>query len=518
MYICYKLMKVLIRYKNLMVILIILLLCRCEHAEEPLVFAPIDLDQFSQKHRGFNLLGKFDVGWSNNGFSEEEFIIVKDLGFNFVRLPLDYLTYTQPGNWDVFLEEEIAEIDQAIEYGKTYGVHVCINLHRAPGYSVNTSVSLPQNQNVSLWTNASAQKAFVNHWEYFAKRYKDIPYDQLSFNLINEPGSVDESSYVSVMKMAIDKIQAVNPDRIIFVDGLNYARDIILSLKDRKNIIQALHVYDPFNLTHYKANWVNGSDSWPVPVWPMTDINIYLYGPVKSEYQSPLILEGYYPKDMEIIVNVRQVSVQSKLEIKLDNAILYSKSFVCGSDPGDDWTQIISTQWGYQNISNRDYSVKLPQSGSKITFANTDGDWMTFNKITLRNNTDTIEIIPANTSWAIKQSTYKITSDGRITYMNGNPAVPLGNLAERIEEARSGNIPVMIQEFGVYNKTPYNVTLSYLKDVVSVFNNCNVGYAMWNMIGSMGIINSERNDCIYESYRGKSIDWQMTTIIQSTGR
>ncbi len=511
-------MKEIIQTRVLMVILAIMLFCGCDREEELLVFTPIDLDQFSENHKGFNLLGKFDVGWSNNGFTEEEFIIVKDLGFNFVRLPLDYLTYTQQGNWDVFLEEEIAEIDLAVEYGKKYGVHVCINLHRAPGYSVNTSVVLPPNQNVSLWTDASAQKAFVNHWDYFATRYRDIPADQLSFNLINEPGSVDESSYVKVMKMAIDRIQSINPDRIIFVDGLNYARDIMLSLKDRKNIIQALHVYDPFTLTHYKANWVAGSDSWPLPVWPMTDINVYLYGPVKSEYQSPLILEGSFPKDMEVIVNVRQVSVQSKLEIKLDNALIYSKSFVCGFEPGEDWTQIISTQWGYQNISNKDYSVKLPQSGGKISIANTVGDWMTFNKIKLRTATDTLEIIPANTSWAIKQSSYKITTEGRITYMDGNPAVPLGNLIQKLEKARSESIPVMIQEFGVYNKTPYNVTLSYLKDVISVFNNSNVGYAMWNMIGSMGILNSERSDCIYESYRSKSLDRQMTTIMQSTGR
>jgi hypothetical protein len=511
-------MKDNIQQKVLMVILVIILICGCDREEEQLIFTPVDLDLFSENHKGFNLLGKFDVGWSNNGFTEEEFIIVKDLGFNFVRLPLDYLTYTKQGNWDLFLEEEIAEIDKAVEYGKKYGVHVCINLHRAPGYSVNTSVTLPPNQNVSLWTDASAQKAFVSHWEYFATRYKNIPVDQLSFNLINEPGSVDENSYVKVMKMAIDRIQAINPDRIIFVDGLNYARDIMLSLKDRKNIIQALHVYDPFNLTHYKASWVDGSDSWAVPVWPMTDINVYLYGPVKSEYQSPLILEGSFPKDLEVIVNVHQVSVQSNLEIKLDNITIFSKNFVCGSAPGDDWTKIISTQWGYQNISDRDYSVILPQSGTKITLANTVGDWMTFNKITLRTTTDTLVIIPANTSWATKQSTYKITADGRITYLDGNPAVPLGSLIQKLEKARSENIAVMIQEFGVYNKTPYKVTNSYLRDIITVFNNNNVGYAMWNLIGTMGIINSERTDCAYEPYRGKSIDRQMTEIIQSSGK
>jgi aryl-phospho-beta-D-glucosidase BglC (GH1 family) len=499
-------------------LLIAFILSACKHEEAGLVFTPIDLHKFSTEHKGFNLLGKFDVGWSNYGFSEEEFIIVKDLGFNFVRLPLDYRTYTQPGNWDIFLEEEIAEIDKAVEYGEKYGVHVCINLHRAPGYCVNPASNLPSNQNVSLWSDASAQKAFVNHWDYFATRYRDVPWERLSFNLVNEPGSMDETAYVHVMKMAIDRMQSINPDRIIFVDGLNYARDILTSLNDKQNIIQAIHVYDPFNLTHYKAEWVSGSDSWPLPVWPMTDINMYLYGPVKTEYQSSLILEGIFPKDMEVIVNVHQVSIQSRLEIKLDAGVIFSKSFICGPDLGEDWTQIINSQWGYQNISGKDYSVMLPLSGTKLTFSNTAGDWMSFNKITLRTATDTLEIIPANTSWGIKQATFKITSDGKITDNDGNPAVPLGNLTKKLDAARSENIPVMIQEFGVYNKTPHAVTLSYLSDVVKVFNNYKIGYAMWNMIGTMGIINSERADCVYEPYRGKSIDSQMTTIIQRTDK
>jgi endoglucanase len=76
----------------------------------------------------------------------------------------------------------------------------------------------------------------------------------------------------------------------------------------------------------------------------------------------------------------------------------------------------------------------------------------------------------------------------------------------------------MIQEFGVYNQTPHQVTLDYLTDVVSVLNKNNVGYAMWNMIGSMGIINSGRADCTYEQYRGKQIDREMTTILQSTAK
>ena len=490
----------------------------CERKDEaPLVFTPIDLNDFSHNHKGFNLLGKYDVGWSNNGYQEEEFIIMKDLGFNFARLPLDYRTYTLAGNWDIFLEEEIAEIDKALEWGKEYGVHICINIHRAPGYCVNPG-TLPANQDLNLWTDREAQEAFINHWGYFAERYKRVSYKDLSFNLLNEPKSMDENTYVTVIQKAIDKIQRINPDRIIFVDGLNYSREIIPSLKNNKNIIQALHVYDPMTLTHFKASWVAGSDTWPLPVWPMADIPVYLYGPWQSDYQSSLVLEGNFRKDTKLTINVQQVSNKSTMQIKLDGSEIYRKAFICTSDPGEDWTKIILTQWGYQNISGKDYSVILPSGGTRLTIANTEGDWMSFNRMTFTYGDEETVIVPGNTSWGAKQKTYQLTSDGKITDEDGNPMVAIGTIIANLELAKQQNIPVMIQEFGVYNKTSHDVATRYLSDVVSVFKSKNTGYAMWNMIGSMGIINSERSDCNYEQYRGKLLDREMATIIQGNGK
>jgi endoglucanase len=49
-------------------------------------------------------------------------------------------------------------------------------------------------------------------------------------------------------------------------------------------------------------------------------------------------------------------------------------------------------------------------------------------------------------------------------------------------------------------------------------NKNNVGYAMWNLIGTMGILNSERADFTYEQYRGKQLDREMTTIMQRTDK
>ncbi len=505
------------RVFNFLIILSVVFFgCKSEEDIQPIPeYKPIDLHLFSANLKGFNLQGNFDVNWSNNGFSEEHFFIMNDLGFNFARLPLDYLTYTVPGDWNTFQESELAEIDQAVEWGKEFGIHICINLHRAPGYSVNQS-PIPQNQRLNLWMDVAAQEAFVKHWAFFAERYKDESIETLSFNLVNEPSNVDEFTYMTVMQAAIDQIHNINPNRVIFVDGLNYGNDLIMTLKSARNIIQAIHVYDPFTLTHYKANWVEGSDSWPEPVWPMIDISNYLYGPWKAEYQSSLVFDGSFLKDTEISINVKQVSIESTLEIKLDDQAILTKQFICGPDLGEDWTEIILTQWGYQNISNKDYTVVLPSDGTKLTFSNVAGDWMTYNSITIKSGNSEIIIIPGDNSWGSMQDTYKIDPNGDITDISGNSLI-LSNLREKLENATMENIPLMVQEFGVHNQTSHQVTLDYLGDVVPIFNEFNIGYALWNLEGSFGIMNSNRPDCNYESYQGELLDRQMLNILNASG-
>lgn len=475
-----------------------------------------DIPAFCSAQKGFNLLGKFDVSWSNSGFTEKEFRIINELGFNFVRLPLDFRTYTQYGNWDKFVEAELVKIDKAVEWGIQYNVHVCINLHRAPGYCVN-STTLPAGQQRDLWTDSVAQTAFVNHWKMFANRYKDVPPDKLSFNLVNEPSNVTEEVYLEIMKKAIDAIHDISPNRLIFVDGMNYARDIILSLKDEPNIAQALHSYDPFQLTHYKASWVNGSSDWPVPYWPMHWVSTYLYGPWKSEFKSPLVFLGNFPEGTKITVNVRQVSTESTLRIKGGSKVVYSKKFVCGPELGDDFTQIVETQWGYQNFSNKDFSVTLAEPVESLTFENASGDWMTINSITITSGENSKTYHLSDGSWGKMQATYTIDEAGNLKTTDGEDLLPFEDYRRNFSLAREHQIPVMIQEFGVHNQTPHDVTIAFLTDLSRFFREYEMGWALWNLTGSFGIFNSGRTDCSYETYEGFKLDRAMLDALTKTG-
>ena len=48
--------------------------------------------------RGFNLLEMFNVG-NKAAFKEEDFKLIAELGFNFVRIPMDYRCWIKDKDW-----------------------------------------------------------------------------------------------------------------------------------------------------------------------------------------------------------------------------------------------------------------------------------------------------------------------------------------------------------------------------------------------------------------------------------
>jgi endoglucanase len=217
--------------------------------------------------RGFNLLEKFSKYGDrpNPPFQEADFQILREWGFDFVRIPMTYWCWADPKAWLVLKEDELKHVDGVVEFGKQYGVHVNLNLHRAPGYCVN-----PPDERLSLWKDEEALEACAFHWAHFAKRYKGIPNTRLSFDLLNEPPKIEEDVYVRVVNRLVGAIRKEDPDRLIIADGLQWGRVPVHGLADL-GVGQSTRGYDPFPLTHYKAGWVNGSDKWPEPTWPFRE-------------------------------------------------------------------------------------------------------------------------------------------------------------------------------------------------------------------------------------------------------
>ncbi|TVP48555.1 MAG: glycosyl hydrolase family 5 [Mongoliibacter sp.] len=253
--------------------------------------------------RGFNLLDFFnpeaDKGRKN---PEKYFQWMSDWGFDFVRVPISYPSYLSFDRSRPILAEEtlnfdenrLQEIDALVDLAHKYGLHVSLNLHRAPGFCINAGFIEPFN----LWKDKDALDAFCAHWEMWSKRYKNISSKKLSFDLVNEPymredvndqlspgGPVPVDDYYRVAKAAVAAIKSVNNKRLVIANGNSGGGVAVPELADL-DLHQSCRGYHPMLISHYKAPWVfKDIDNLPIPSWP---------GEINGKVYDKSSMEEYY--------------------------------------------------------------------------------------------------------------------------------------------------------------------------------------------------------------------------------
>ena len=465
--------------------------------------------------RGFNLLEHF-MSRHAKPFQEEDFAMIAELGFNFVRLPLDYRIWIVDGDWNRIDEAKLREVDKAVEYGRKYGIHVCINFHRAPGYCVNNDPPEP----ADLWTDETAQRVCAMHWAAFAKRYKGIGNEYVSFNLFNEPKKMDEGVYAAVVRKMIAAIRAEDPERLIIVDGLEYGGVPVAALADA-GVAQATRGYYPDKLSHYKASWVNGSDKWPVPTWPMLKVPQIFHGPKKEKLHSPMVIEGDFLTPTQLRMRVGTVSHLATLQVKADGENVFTHRLEPG--PGDgEWKEAIwSDKWQiWQNRYDRDYVASIPAGAKRVEIENSEGDWMTVTEIGLQpepgKGEDLLELPMGE--FEQRQGTVR-WSHGTAKPFDADhhfdrDALWKSQVERWVAFEKNSKVGVFVGEWGSFNKTSHPVVLAWMEDCLKNWKQAGWGWALWNFRGSFGVLDSDRTDVKYENFHGHKLDREMLELLQ----
>ena len=232
---------------------------------------PLGLPAVSQWH-GVNLLGLFNANTKEPDprvrgcFEEKYFRWLRGWGFNFARLPMDYRHFVSTNDWTQFRAEGLAKVDQAVAWGRKYNVHVQLCLHRAPGYTV---LSWDPDRG-NLRTDKEPQDAFIRIWTEFARRYRGIGNDCLSFNLVNEPTGFSEEQFIDVFGRTIEAIRRQDPDRFVMLDGNDCASVPVPHFYRVPLTGQAFRGYTPHAISHYKA-WYIKEQPETEPSWPLSE-------------------------------------------------------------------------------------------------------------------------------------------------------------------------------------------------------------------------------------------------------
>jgi len=89
---------------------------------------------------------------------------------------------------------------------------------------------------------------------------------------------------------------------------------------------------------------------------------------------------------------------------------------------------------------------------------------------------------------------------------------------ERIEPWKAleaKGVGVHVGEWGAFQRTPRKAALAWMKDCLDLWKEAGWGWAVWNLRGGFGIVDSGRPDTRYEDLDGHQLDREMLELLQA---
>jgi hypothetical protein len=173
-------------------------------------------------------------------------------------------------------------------------------------------------------------------------------------------------------------------------------------------------------------------------------------------------------------------------------------------------------------------SFDLPVGARSLTAEVVSGDWIELASLTFTAPDGRAAELAVRASWSAPQNfRQKFNGFGKeepFTSMNAvmrprryadaGREYLYRRMIEPWEEALANGTFVMAGEFGVWKMTPHDIVLDVFEDYLALWKERNMGWALWNLRGSIGILDSERSDVEYEDYEGHKLDRKMLNLLR----
>lgn len=192
----------------------------------------------------------------------EYFDLIRQAGFDFVRLPVNWTAHARPGQADAAANayeidaDFFARIDEVVCWSLQRGLPVIINLHHYDELMAEPRV-----------------EQFAHLWKQIAEHYRDYS-PHLLFELANEPNSeLNADVWNGMVPALLAVIRMSNPSRDVIIGPAEWnAFDYLpqLNLPFDPHLIVTFHYYLPREFTHQGATWVEGSEAWMGTDWKGT--------------------------------------------------------------------------------------------------------------------------------------------------------------------------------------------------------------------------------------------------------
>lgn len=188
--------------------------------------------------------GSDDGGWSNP-INDGDFAVVKNAGFNSVRIPV---------RWYTGVDSKLTGVKADVDLAIAQGLAVIINYHHYETMH-EAAKSYPGGN------YPSEKQNYLSVWKRVAQTFASYPANKLVFEIYNEPRGISQDAVDDLMLSAYEVIRAAAPNHTIMFEGNDYAKFSQISkvkLPEDGNIIFTGHYYEPYTFSHQGHGEENG--------------------------------------------------------------------------------------------------------------------------------------------------------------------------------------------------------------------------------------------------------------------
>jgi len=237
---------------------------------------PHKIERVIEELTGADYAKKFWKEFSENYITEVDIKAIAEMGYNHIRIPMNWRGLMEDGPDIKFKEYGFSLIDRCLDLCEKYGLYAFLDLHGAPGGQTGANIDDSIDDLPRLFIDRDSYDKGVALWVEIAKRYKDR-WIVGGYDLLNEPirtpnefGNVDH--FVPKLKEfyedCICEIRKIDDKHLFSLEGHHWATR--LDIFDRKyddNYCLHFHRYWNAPDTTILQSYLEARDKWNIPLW-----------------------------------------------------------------------------------------------------------------------------------------------------------------------------------------------------------------------------------------------------------